>query len=100
MAEWSDSISHSFAVSSFHSPRKEGILISIRVLSMAGLVKWHSETALSADSPAYSCLAGLHPSLQHWFLCVTALTILSPMRNGWEVELVALAEGGVGGTFS
>lgn len=67
---------------------------------MAGLVEWSSESALLADSPAYPCLAGLYPSLQHWFLSVTALTILSPVRNGWEVELVALAEGGVGGTFS
>lgn len=28
------------------------------------------------------------------------LTILSPVKNGCELELVALADGGVGGTFS
>lgn len=42
--------------------------------------------------------ASLTPALVS--LCAAALTIFSPARNGWEVELVALAEGGVGGTFS
>lgn len=28
------------------------------------------------------------------------LTIFKPVKNGWEVEFVALADGGVGGTLS
>lgn len=62
-------------------------------------MEWVSESAFSAGSPAHPCLAAsLILALASF--CATALTILSPVRNGWEVELVALAEGGVGGAFS
>lgn len=62
-------------------------------------MEWVSESALLAHTPAYPCLAATI-TLGLVSFCATALTILSPVRNGWEVELVALAEGGVGGAFS
>lgn len=69
-AEQSGNVSHSFAVSSFYSLRKEENLVSFRRLSVPGLVESNSESALSADTTEHPCVAGLHPSPQHCFLSV------------------------------